>query len=199
MAFPPSSPADQADNLPVRAPELLDADYFREVLRLPDGATDADIEHKLATRATELGIQRPVSRFSTVEEQNTSGDASPHTAVSNHGRTSSTSSSGSTNTALTSQISSSKVIPATLTESANLVVTRKRSKTLTFSHYEKYLSHLDPALSQPKFIGPHAAKTERPGNGVFSADRRKLVVQDFKRTLARRLRKRKQSSASAIV
>jgi len=199
MAFPPLSPADQAD-APARPPELIDLDYFREVLHLPDGATDADIEQKLVTKAGELGIQLPISRCSTAEEQNVSGDESARTIVSNHGRTASTSSNGSANTGLTSQTSYlSTVIPATLTETTNLVVTRRRSKSLTFSHYEKYLSHLDPALSQPKFLGQHTARSERPRNGMLSADRRKLVVKDLKRTITRRLRKRKQSLPSLAI
>jgi hypothetical protein len=198
MAFPPLAPADQADAPAGRPPELIDLDYFREVLRLPDSATEADIEEKLITKAGELGIQLPVSRCSTTEEPNGSGDESARTVVSNHGRTASTSSNGSATTGLTSQTSHpSTVIPATLTETTNLVVTRRRSKSLTFSHYEKYLSHLDPALSQPKFLGQHAARSERSRNGMLSADKRRLVVKDLKRTITRRLRKRKQSSSSS--
>ncbi|KAK0655877.1 hypothetical protein B0T16DRAFT_292868, partial [Cercophora newfieldiana] len=181
-------------------PELIDLDYFREVLRLPEGTTAADIEVKLATKANELGIQLPVSRCSTAEEQNVSGDESARTVVSNHGRTASTSSNGSANTGLTSQTSHpSTVIPATLTESTNVVVTRRRSKSLTFSHYEKYLSHLDPNLSQPKFLGQHAARSERPKNGMLGADKRRLAVKDLKRTITRRLRRRKQSSSSLAI
>ncbi|KAK0633191.1 hypothetical protein B0T14DRAFT_57106 [Immersiella caudata] len=180
MAFPALSPADAA----TRPPELIDVDYFREVLRLPEGATDADIEEKLVSKAGELGIQLPVSRSSTVEEHNVSGDESARTVVSHHGRTASTSSNVSANTELTSQTSH---------------LARRRSKSLTFSHYEKYLSHLDPALSQPKFIGQHAAKAERPKNGMAGADKRRLVVKDLKRTITRRLRKRKQSSSLAVV
>ncbi len=208
MAVPSSSQADQAD-APSHPPELSDADYFSEVLHQTDGQTDTDIEQALAAKAEALGVRLPISRCSTASEQENSSGAesidtfiSPRAQGQGHARTTSTSSTGTANTALTSQLSQnsyhSAVIPATLTESPG-IVGRRRSRTLTFSHYEKYLSQLDPTLSQPKFLGSYASRLERSANTSFSAAKRRAVVKDLKRSITSRLRRRKPPPLSSSI
>lgn len=193
LTFP--SPAGQAD-VPAR-PELDDADYFRQVLCLSDSASDIDVEKGLVARATALGLEIPATAEPAVEEATSSSDESGPTIISHHGRNTSTSSNGTTGTGLTSQTSHrSTAIPTTLVESANTSATRRRSKSLTFSQYEKYVSQLDPALNQPKFHSPHKARSGRPRNVFTSAVRRKGIVKDLKRTLTTKLGRRQSSSAT---
>ncbi|KAK0729911.1 hypothetical protein B0H67DRAFT_638475 [Lasiosphaeris hirsuta] len=195
MAFPSLSLADQAD-APSRPPELSDLEYFRDVFGHSSSITEADLEQVLAAKASALGVELPVPRCSITEDPNTSAGESADTLVSHHGRTASTSSNGTTNTCLTSQTShNSTVIPAALTESAN-VLARKRSKSLTFSQYEKYLSQLDPTLSQPKFLGSFA-RSERPFNTMMAS--RRGVVKDLKRSITSKLRRRRHAPALTTV
>lgn len=198
-------PADHADApVPVRAPELSDDDYRREVLGHADPATDAAIEQELVARAATLGIQLPAPRCPTpVDEPGaSSGDESAPTRLSRHGRSASTGSDSTTTTELTSHI------PATLSESAmpippRLTLTRRRSKSLTFSHYEKYLSHLDPALNQPKFAVAATATSRHERNKDPAAAagaegwKRKDVVNNLKRRITTRFRRRKPPAPSS--
>jgi len=193
LTFP--SPAGQADV--TARPELNDADYFRRVLCFPDGASDIDVEKTLLARAAALGLEIPITAEPLTEEPTSSSDESGPTVVSHHGRNASTSSNGTAGTGLTSQTSHrSTAILATLTEPTNVAATRRRSKSLTFSQYEKYVSQLDPALNQPRFHSPHKARSGRPRNMFTNAVKRKGIVKDLKRTLTTKLRRRKSSSAT---
>ncbi|KAK3695460.1 hypothetical protein B0T22DRAFT_107483 [Podospora appendiculata] len=210
MGLPSLSPANLADSL-TRPPELrggdgdcdvdadADADYMREVLGYTDGRTEADTEHELVEKATALGIRLPISRPSTTAKKpTTTGVESADTLVSQHGRTASTSSHGTTSTALTSQTSHrSTVIPATLTESTNLA-SRRRSKSLNFSYYDKYLSHTDPTLHQPKFLHQPPVRPERAAGLLISAGTRKSV-RDLKRSISVRLRRRRPIPSLTII
>ncbi|KAK3365181.1 hypothetical protein B0T24DRAFT_427321 [Lasiosphaeria ovina] len=160
-------------------PELNDAEYIREVLGRSGGRTEDDVEEELVARAAVLSIQLPLPAYepaaaAAATEGSVCGRGNPdvsnaHLAdslvlsPSDHGRTESTSSGSDdvTSSGLTSQASRRSVmIPATLTESTH-VLSRRKSKSLTFVQYEKYLSQLDPALDQPRFLSPPPSKPER--------------------------------------
>lgn len=203
MAFPSLSSAGPADVANRPPPELNDADYAREVLGCADERTEAALDEALATKAAGLGISLPLPRTPTPREANAFDvDAADAGAGgSQHGRSASTSSNETTASGLTSQTSHrSQVIPATLTETTN-VTSRRRSKSLSFSQYEKYLSHVDPtaAAHQPKFLNPAASgRSEWPGSPLIGTSRRKSV-RDLKRTIASKLRRRRQISAMTLV
>jgi len=192
MAFPSLSPAELNDPHP---PELNDAHYAREVLGC---ASEAARDQALTAKATDLGISLPLPRPMTDGVPNTTSDSeSADTIVSQHGRTASTSSNDTTNTGLTSQTSHrSAAIPATLTETAN-IASRRRSKSLSFSQYEKYLSQVDPTAHQPKFLNPPATR-EWPIGPLIGTGRRRSV-RDLKRSIAGKLRRRRQISSLTLV
>lgn len=204
-------PADHADApVPVGPPELSDDDYRREVLGHADPATDAAIEQELVAKAATLGIPLPAPRCpAPVDEPGaSSGDESAPTRLSRHGRSASTGSDSTATTDLTSHFPTA--VPATLSESTTpipprLTLTRRRSKSLTFSHYEKYLSHLDPALNQPKFAVAATATSRHERNkdpdaaagACVEGWKRKDVVLDLKRRLTTRFRRRKPPAPSS--
>jgi hypothetical protein len=82
-------------------------------------------------------------------------------------------------------------MPATLTEGQG----RRRSRSLSFSQYDKYLSQIDPALDQPKFLRPNSNKTEWSAGIVIKSGTRK-GVKGFTRSIANRLRRRRPSPAT---
>ncbi|KAK1750296.1 ribonucleases P/MRP protein subunit POP1 [Echria macrotheca] len=198
MVFTFPSPADQVDAA-VLPPELNEVEYFDEVLHLPGGKTDVDVENELIAKATALGLEIPATIEPSGEEPSSSSDESGPGVGSHHGRTGSTSTNGSAGTDLTSQTSHhSATIPPPLGEPTNPAATRRYSKNLSFSQYEKYLGQLDPALSQPKFHSPHAQQPGRSRTLFTSATKRKGMVKDFKRSLTTRLRRRQSSSAATL-
>ncbi|KAK3994938.1 ribonucleases P/MRP protein subunit POP1 [Cladorrhinum sp. PSN332] len=194
MAPSPLSPAlaDPADNNPAGPPELSDADYLRQVLLVQSAdTTEDDIERELIERASSLGVDLPIGRRLDYEVlNNLSADDSAETLIIQHNRTISTSSNATSTSGLTSRHST--VIPATLTESSSA---RRRSRSLTFSHYEKYLGQINPALDQPRFHRPHHDKTERSG-GLLRRSGTRKGVQELKRSITNRLKKRKPNPSS---
>ncbi|KAK4229918.1 ribonucleases P/MRP protein subunit POP1 [Podospora fimiseda] len=195
MAPSPLSPAlaDPADNNPVGPPELSDVDYLREVLLVQSADITEDvIERELVDKAAALGVDLPIGRRLVYEELNhVSADDSAETLIIQHNRTISTSSNATTTSGLTSRHST--VISATLTESSSV---RRRSRSLTFSHYEKYLSQINPALDQPRFHRLYADKAERSG-GLLRRSGTRKGVQELKRSITNRLKKRKPNPSSA--
>ncbi|KAK3330463.1 hypothetical protein B0H66DRAFT_63160 [Apodospora peruviana] len=214
-AFPSLSPADLASDVLTRPPELSDVDYLREVLGRSDGETEAQVEEALAAKAGTLGIELPLPRPSAAKvvlpnnnalDDDAESPGGNGTLVSQHGRAASTSSNSTTTTGLTSQTSHrSTVIPATLTESTNVTAAaassrRSRSKSLSFSQYEKYLSQVGPTLHQPKFLNPPSPRLERPiGTLMGTGGGARRSVRDFKRSIAGRLRRRRPISSLTIV
>ncbi|KAK0628591.1 hypothetical protein B0T17DRAFT_606177 [Bombardia bombarda] len=195
MAYPSLSLASSSASVLAHRPEVNETDYIRHVLGHATGNTEQDVEQELSVKANALGIDLPLQSRPSTATTAAAKKAAAHlsgapssssgTTVSHHGRTASTSSNGTTNTTLTSQTSrhSSTVIPATLTESA-----RRRSKSLSFSQYEKYLSKVDPALKQPKFFNSLTLKHDRSTGGGGGTRR---SVGDLKRSITGRLRRRR--------
>jgi hypothetical protein len=50
---------------------------------------------------------------------------------------------------------------------------RRRSKTLSFSHYDKYLAQIDPNINQPKFLKEPPPDVDISGLSLFSVSTRK--------------------------
>ncbi|KAK4218824.1 hypothetical protein QBC37DRAFT_179111 [Rhypophila decipiens] len=199
MAFPSLSPADTM-GMVTHPPELSEADYVREVLGSRDGSGEADMHEALVAKAASLQIELPLpGRPPTANAPNASDSEFADTVVSQHGRTASTSSRETTGSGLTSQTSyRSTVIPATLTESTN-VTSRRRSKGLSFSQYEKYLSQVDPTANLPKFLNQPTTKPEWPIPAALIATGRKTSVREIKRTIAGKLRRKRQISSLTLV
>ncbi|GAW23288.1 hypothetical protein ANO14919_128430 [Xylariales sp. No.14919] len=170
--FPfPDRPHGVADTLP----ELRDVDYQNEVLQLPTQLPTDDHDaylERLITRAANLGISfsRPPSAASTPDNHDSSGAESNATLDTTHVRTISTGSGASASTTRTSHSSNNGH-----SHTGN-ILTRRRSRGLTFAQYETYISHIKPTLGQSKFSTPPQVE---PTPGLFSVGRRKsyTVIQ----------------------
>jgi hypothetical protein len=164
-------------------PELKDADYIREVLARPDGVTEADLEQELVSKAAALGIEWARSGGPNTHEQVAPAVEIMDGLDSQQARVIST---GSDETADTGE-------PFPTSDNAPLIPTngsmRRRSRSLSFSQYERYISQVDPALDQPKFLGAVHGKSD--GNGAKPGT--KWGVKDFTRSIAARLKRRRPS------
>jgi hypothetical protein len=166
-------------------PELRDADYVREVLNGPDGATEADIEQRLISQAAALGIE--TGRTSTQEHGILAG-GSPDTPRLQGARAGSAGSDGAVGDGTTRQTSDH----TTATPAPEEVAARRRSRSLSFSQYEKYISQVDPALAQPKLVRPGNDKSEWSAGVVLKSGTKK-GVRGFTKSIAAKLRRRRPS------
>ncbi|KAI1374907.1 hypothetical protein F4677DRAFT_147015 [Hypoxylon crocopeplum] len=166
-------------------PELKDADYLSQVLQLSPERTEAYL-NELIMKATDLGIaiSRPPSSASTDDKRNTSGAESSITLDTNHARTASTGSEGSASTTLTSYSSNNGYL-----EPTGRIITRKRSRALTFAQYENYLAQVDPNINQPKFLSPSPTETESAPS-IFSVSTSRSYLS-IKRGLSKIRHRRK--------
>ena len=186
-----SCQADAARGVKCPRPRELDeAEFRRHVLA---GADITDL--RLAERAVALGIEFPPSTRPSVDQAR-NGSAAGGPVSQQHGRTASTSSDGTTATGLTSQTSRhSTVIPATLTETP-----RRRSKSLGFSQYDKYLSQVRPTLDQPRFRPRSSAlKLDRSASLLLGRGSTRLSVREIRRNITDRLRGRGGVSSLTVV
>ncbi|KAK4042862.1 hypothetical protein C8A01DRAFT_44217 [Parachaetomium inaequale] len=156
------------------APEFGDADYIREVLLRFDVATEAEIEEELVAKAVALRIELPTSGRPYTQEQAMAARRPLNATAVQHSRAVSTGSDGTADSGMTLQTSDHATADASL---------RRRSKSLNYSHYERYISQVDPALDQPKF---------RAG-GIVVKSGTKKGVRGFTRSIAARLRRRRPS------
>ncbi|OHF03436.1 IBR domain-containing protein [Colletotrichum orchidophilum] len=147
LAGQTSSSPDIARLPPVMTtPEDGEAEYSAQVLRLSSQRSEAIVEEELLAKATALGIS--TSRFSHDKRNTSSAESQTSTIATQHVRTFSTASRGSASTTLTSHPSLNAVPIAADVPPQSLA--RKRSKSLSFSQYDKYLSQIDPNMHQPK-------------------------------------------------
>lgn len=126
----------------IPVPEISDAEYFSAVLRLLEDRNEDQIEDELVAKANTLGISTPTS-----DKRVTSSVESASTVATYHARTFSMLSTASGSTALSNY--SSLFGPAS--PELNLS-SRRTSKDLNFSHYDRYLSIVDPHQSHLKFL-----------------------------------------------
>jgi hypothetical protein len=171
-------------------PELKDADYIREVLARPDGVTEADLEQDLVSRAAALGIEWARSGGPNTQEQGTPAVEIMDGLDSQQARGISTGSDETADTGEPPPTSDHVVATTPLTPTNGSM--RRRSRSLSFSQYELYISQVDPALDQPKFVGAAHGKSDgTAGNGAKPGA--KWGVKDFTRSIAARLKRRKPS------
>ncbi|TGJ75435.1 hypothetical protein E0Z10_g10993 [Xylaria hypoxylon] len=162
-------------------PELRDVDYQDEVLHLSPDNRDTYLDN-LIMKATSLGISfsRPPSASSTPDNHDTSGVESNATLDTTHVRAVSTRSVASASPTMTSYSSNNDYIHN------GKILTRRRSRGLTFSQYESYISHIKPNLGQSKFL---AYPQLEPTSSLFSTGRRKsytVIQQSISKLRGRR-------------
>ncbi|KAH8169792.1 hypothetical protein LIA77_10336 [Sarocladium implicatum] len=170
-------------------PELDDLIYRTEVLQLPSDQREHDAEHDLHTRAEALGIvvARPPS---PVDKRYTSSAQSASTAVTYHGRTFSSGSDVSASTALTD--SSSKFATASPDLKYSEDGSRRRTRALAFTQYDRYLSKLSPNLDQPKLRKP-AKAVDASSKSLFSVKTGKSFFGIKSSSFRTKMRLRRQS------
>lgn len=186
QSSPPADRRPPSDELAC-PPELSDALYLAEVLHLQDLAAEGELDRALSAKAGALGI--PASRPPRAAEQlNASSAGSAFTVATSYARTASTGSDSSDSTALTSRLST---LDVTASESVGLGKTLTRSSSLNFSRYENYLGHVEPNLSQPRFLKGLPPIPE-PAPSLFSISTRKSI-QSIKRGIQSKLKWKKKN------
>ncbi|KAL2183236.1 hypothetical protein L209DRAFT_695355 [Thermothelomyces heterothallicus CBS 203.75] len=168
----------------LQLPELADADYVREVLARSDGATEADIEHELLSKAAALRIELPASAFPDAQER--SHEPQAPGAQRQNGAAPTGSDGGSADSTTTTTTTTTTTSPTTMTRETTS--TRRRSRSLSFSQYERYISQVDPALEQSKF------QKSEPAGGIAAKPSGKKGVRGITRSITARLRRRKKPS-----
>ncbi|OLN96437.1 putative E3 ubiquitin-protein ligase rbrA 1 [Colletotrichum chlorophyti] len=172
------------------SPEDDEAEYVTKVL-LSTSTSEAAVEEELLAKATALGIS--LTRISPDKRNTSSAESHASTVATQHVRTFSNASRDSASTNLTSQPSENAVTLAADLPSHSL--TRKRSKSLTFSQYDKYLSQLDPNIHQPKIQKtPPPAPLDTSNHSLFSVTSRRsyFSIKDG----IRKIRRKKKSGGS---
>jgi hypothetical protein len=169
-------------------PELSDAAYFNEVLRLPIEKSESHVEDELIAKAHELGLS-PV--LLSRDKRYTSSAESASTALTYHGRTFSTASKGSASTDLT--VHSFTLGPdASDSVSADHSDEKRQSKTVSFSQYDKYLAAVDKNLDQPKFRKASAATADPSSKSLFSVSTKRSLAS-VKSNIKNKMRWRRKS------
>lgn len=181
-------PAETPDSY--NLPELSDAVYFKEVLRLPVEKSEDHIEDELVARARQLGISPSPSSHNASDKRYTSSAESASTVPTYHARTFSTASNDSASTALTAHSSvfaapSPEVTPAIAND-------KRRPRSLNFSQYDKYLSQIDRNLDQPKFRKSSAIVADPSSRSLFSVSTKRSLAS-VKSTIKNRMRWRRKS------
>jgi hypothetical protein len=152
--------------------------------------TEADLEQDLVSRAAALGIEWARSGGPNTQEQGTPAVEIMDGLDSQQARGISTGSDETADTGEPPPTSDHGVATTPLTPTNGSM--RRRSRSLSFSQYELYISQVDPALDQPKFVGPAQGKSDgTTGNGAKPGA--KWGVKDFTRSIAARLKRRKPS------
>ncbi|KAL7916392.1 hypothetical protein GGI35DRAFT_473676 [Trichoderma velutinum] len=125
-------------------PELSDSEYFTEVLQLPVGKTEAQADQELVARANAAGIAATLP--SVASKRHPASSCSVSSFGTQQDRSFSNASNGSASSALTPH-SSVFGSPSSLFDTGS--GGRRGSNTsLTFSHYERYISSIDSVGSQ---------------------------------------------------
>ncbi|KAI1163571.1 hypothetical protein F5B18DRAFT_311541 [Nemania serpens] len=155
-----------ATNARSSLPELREADYLNEVLELSADSQEAYLD-RLIMKAANLGISfsRSPSTSSIPDNHNSSGAEPDATPDATRARTVSAGSRASGSTTITSRSSNHNGH----SHSGN-ILTRRRSRGLTFVQYESYLSHFKPSPGQLKFLPSPPAESDP---SLFSVSKRK--------------------------
>ncbi|KAK4124850.1 hypothetical protein N657DRAFT_569954 [Parathielavia appendiculata] len=170
-------------------PELRDADYVHEVLNACDGTTEADMEQRLLAKAAALGIETS-GQANAGPEQETHMGSSLDTPNLPRALAGSADSDGAADDGTEPQTSDH----TTATHAAPAETSaRRRSKSLSFSLYEQYISQVDPAIAQPKFLRPANDRSEWSAGVVVRSATRK-GVRSFTKSIAAKLRRKRPTA-----
>ncbi|KAL8417392.1 hypothetical protein RB596_007496 [Gaeumannomyces avenae] len=196
-------------------PELRDSGFFSQVFA-PDGngGGETDIDAALAARAVALGITVAPMPIAAVASSLTSGSSVPsdgarpttpdrsRCATSHSPSCDGSSAVSPVMTPATSPMASqpcSWISPspkpiAALPDVDHMspMLSRRRSRNLSFSHYDKYVAQVDPNLKQPKFV-KETSPSRGPAPSIFSFSTRKSMVS-LRNSLRTRLWWRKGST-----
>lgn len=175
-------------------PELAEAAYLSKVFSLPEGSTEAGIDNALRARAADLGIltMQPQSpRYSSLSEP--SADDRAADSESDMSRRATSNWVDIADTATTTGPPSQRPSPAGAASEVSVTsgspLSKKRSRNLSLSQYDKYLTHVDPNLKQPKFIKELPVAAEAAPS-LFSIGSKRSVMS-LKRTLKAKVRWRR--------
>ncbi|KAI1489622.1 hypothetical protein F5X96DRAFT_679627 [Biscogniauxia mediterranea] len=132
-----------------------------------------------------MGIptSRPSTAVSAADKRDTGADSSA-TVDTGHTRTTSTGSVNSSSTAPTSPCSAEIHHDFT-----GKILSRRRSRGLSFTQYDHYLAQVNPNLGQPKFLAFPATETETTPS-VFSVSTKKSYIS-LKRGFSKIRRRRR--------
>ena len=179
-------------------PELREADYVREVLARPDGTTEADIEEELLAKAAALGIELPTSGRSSTQEQRTLEDKclAPRPGPQLTHQVFAGSDDRADAAGPAPQVSDPAAAAVATTTAATTQTegsaARRRSKSPSFSQYDRYISQVDPALDQSKFLRPNHDNAEWSA-GILVKSSTRRGVRGFTRNIAAKLMRRRPS------
>ncbi|TVY23908.1 putative E3 ubiquitin-protein ligase [Lachnellula hyalina] len=178
--------------------EYNDADYFREVLHLEDGLTEALLEDALVQDAKCLGVSIPA--ISAEEDQNVAYNSVRESAVtvaSHHARTSSSGSQGSNSTGISSTSSHEPSDNAAGPQTKRRLIAKK---SLSFSEYTKYIANTeaqDHALRGSVY--PPIAPSPAPSLFSVSTRRSLKSFKRFKKDVQAKLRFRRSYASPPSV
>ncbi|SPO00060.1 related to ariadne-2 protein [Cephalotrichum gorgonifer] len=130
-----------------------DVDYLVDVLRLDNGKSESDLDDEVAAKASALGIDVSVTRVAPTAGQGPTSSVtnSPVSFPTCGTRSLAPSSQATTIRSLTAPSLVPDVSPST--SSTKLASEpRRRSDTLGFSVYDRYLAQLGPNITQPKLV-----------------------------------------------
>jgi len=167
--------------------EYNDEEYFREVLQLGNGQTEALFDESLTKEAEKLGIT--ISRPPSSNAQNPNHDSMRDSGmtVGSHHRTASSGSQGSVSTGMTSRSSNEL-------DSAGHV--RKRPSTrrsLSFTEYDKYLSQHEAQEAMKTGVVMPPPMPAEPAPSLFSVSTRRSYVS-IKNGIKNKLQFRRKKS-----
>ena len=173
--------------------EYNDRDYFRDVLQLEAGLTEAAFDSRLVREAEALGItiSRPASPANN--DQNVAHHSVSHSAVtvgSHHARTFSSGSQGSDSTGMTSTSSNEH------SDNASRPQTKRRSiarRSFSFSEYARYLAHAEAQDNNALRAFVYPPVLPEPAPSLFSVSTRRSMksIKSLKKGIQSRLRLRR--------
>jgi hypothetical protein len=169
--------------------ELNDGAYFREVLQLNEGSTEASFDDDLTREAEKLGIT--ITKPHTPNQNPHDSLCQSAVTIASHRRTASWGSQGSNSTGITSTSSREHFDTFTRAQS------RKRNsarRSLSFSEYEKYLGQMEKQNNSTPGLVPPPIPAE-PAPSLFSVSSRRSY-QSIRNGFKNRFRMRRKTPAS---
>ncbi|KAI8632977.1 IBR domain-containing protein [Xylariaceae sp. FL1651] len=168
-------------------PEAREAEYQSEVLQLSAESPEAYLNNLIMKAANlNISLSRPSTATSMTDKHNPSSAESSATLDTSHARTVSTGSQESASTTLTSYSSNDGH------DFTGKILIRRRSRGISFTQYESYLTQINPNLGQPKFLALPSPDVE-PTPSLFSASSRKRYVS-IRKSISKIRGKRKTAS-----